>query len=106
MQPRTVKGPSWANEPHLRHQSPAKKVEGVTVKEDHAGANPTPSQDTLSDLEWMRQRMTKYPVEDSGATNQRSDPLPIDKPDAHQVCFRRVIPRRFTQLSEARTLFK
>ena len=85
MQPRTGKGPSWANEPQLRPQTSAKKSDEVGVEDNEVGDDPAPSQDALSDLEWMRQRMAKSAVGDSDATARRLDPLPTTKEDMKQV---------------------
>lgn len=106
MQPRTVKGPSWVNEPQLGPKSPEKKAKGVVTKGDWLGANHTPSQDTLSDLEWMRQRMAKSTAEDSDANIRHSDSSPTHKADTHQVCRFLSASCRLTQLSKAQCLFK
>lgn len=82
MQSRTGKGPSWANEPQLRPQTSAGKAEEVGAKDDQMDDDPAPPQETLSDLEWMRQRMAKSNAEDS---NTIADPLSTTKADANQV---------------------
>ena len=82
MQPRTGKGPSWTNEPQLRLQTSAEKAEEVGVKEDQMDDDPAPPQETLSDLEWMRQRMAKSNAEDA---NTSADPLSTTKADINQV---------------------
>ena len=94
MQRQTAKGPSWLNEPQLRPQSPVKKVKEVAAKDDQMGSNTTLSQDALSDLEWMKQRMAKSAVEDSDATIRPPDSQPTNKPDTHQVCLLKLIPLR------------
>ena len=68
--------------------------------------NPAPPQDALSDLEWMRQRMAKPAVEDSGTTTCRLDPLPTTKADMKRVRPRNAIhstPCHLTQLEIARS---
>ena len=99
MQPRTVKGPSWANEPQPQSQTPVRKVEKVNPEDNQMGVNPTPSQDVLSDLEWMKQRMAKSMVQDSETTTPRLDPLPLDMAGINQVRLRRrfILPCRLTQ---------
>ena len=82
MKPRTVKGPSWANEPQLRPQISAGKAEEICAKDDQMDDDPGPPQEILSDLEWMRQRMTKSNAEDS---NTIADPLSTTKADISQV---------------------
>lgn len=109
MQPRTGKGPSWANEPQLRPQTSAKKSDEVGAKDDQTGDDPSPSQDALSDLEWMRQRMAKSVVEDSDTTAHNSDPPPTTAADITQVCPREVIHStlcHLTRLEIARSLVK
>ncbi|KAF9647916.1 hypothetical protein BDM02DRAFT_3097287 [Thelephora ganbajun] len=82
MQPRAVKGPSWMNEPQLR---PAKKVKGAGVKHNQIDVDPTPPQDALSDLEWMRQRMAKSSVGDSGTAAGHLDLPPTNEAGTRQV---------------------
>lgn len=109
MQPRTGKGPSWANEPLLQVQTSTKKPDEVGVK-DNEMDDPAPSQDALSDLEWMRQRMAKPAVGDPDATARRSDPLPTAKADMRQVRPRNAIhsvpPCHLTQLEIAGSFIK
>ena len=92
MQPRTVKGPSWANEQQLRSQPTGKKEKGAGIKDDQMDVDPAPSQDALSDLEWMRQRMAKSVVGDPNTVTHISDPPPKNNVEAHQVRPREVIP--------------
>ena len=73
MQPRTVKGPSWKNEQQPQPQ-PLGKAMGVSVKGNQMDADPTPSQNGLSDMEWMRQRMAKPTVEDPDIDTHHVDP--------------------------------
>jgi len=108
MQPRTGKGPSWANEPQLRLQTSTKNPDEIGVKGNEMG-DPAPSQDALSDLEWMRQRMAKSAVGDPDATARHSDPLPATKSDTRQVRPRNAIHSvlcHLTQLEIARSLIK
>lgn len=96
MKPRTVKGPSWANESQLQPQASVKKSGGVGAEGERMDDDPAPSQDALSDLEWMRQRMAKSTVE-----TRQLDPLSSTKLDTNQVCLLEVIistPRHLTQL--------
>jgi len=86
MQPRTGKGPSWANEPQPQPQIPARKVEGVSPKDSQMDVDPSPSQDALSDLEWMKQRMANSIIQDPGTTTLRPDPLPPSTTEISQVC--------------------
>lgn len=92
MQPRTAKGPSWANEPQLRPQAPAKGVKGALVEEEQTDVDPMPLQDALSDLEWMKQRMAETTVEDSHTAAHRPEPQPTNKADGNQVRSRKVSP--------------
>ena len=91
MQPRTGKGPSWANEPQLRPQTSAKKSDEVGVKDDQMDDEPAPSQDALSDLEWMRRRMANSVTDHSDATAHRLDSSPTTKADMEQVRSRNAI---------------
>ena len=109
MQPRTGKGPSWANEPQLRPQTSVKKSNEVGVRVDRMDDGSASSQDALSDLEWMRQRMAKSAVEVSDTTARRLDPLPTTKADMEQVRPRNAIhstPCHLTQLELVRSLIK
>jgi len=87
MQPRSGKGPSWANEPQLQPQTPARKVEGVNPKDNQMDVDPAPSQDALTDLEWMKQRMANSIVQDSGTTPLRPNLQPPSTTDISQVRF-------------------
>jgi len=49
MQQRTQKGPTWANEPRVEQSVPLSEY----------GDQPLMSSATLSDLEWMKQRMSQ-----------------------------------------------
>jgi len=109
VQPRTGKGPSWANEPQLRPRTPAENSDEVGVKDGRMNDNPAPPQDALSDLEWMKQRMAKPAVEDSGTTACRLDPLPTTKADMKHVRPCNAIHStscHLTQLEIARSLIK
>ena len=85
MQPRTGKGASWANEPQPQPQTPARKVEEVNPKGNQMDVDSAPSQDTLSDLEWMKQRMANSIVQDSGTTTLQPDPPHPSATDISQV---------------------
>ena len=94
MQPRTVKGPSWANEPQLLPHIPVGKAKGAVSEDDKMGVNLSRSQDALSDLEWMRQRMAKSTMEGHDTTIDHSG-LPLtNESDTHQVGPHKVIPLR------------
>lgn len=85
MQPRTGKGPSWVNEPQPQPRAPAKKSDTVVSKDDQMGDGPAPSQDGLSDLEWMKQRMAKSTAEDSDTTTGGMGPPLATKANANQA---------------------
>jgi len=109
MQPRTVKGPSWANEAQLQPQTPMKESEGIIVEEGRMDNDPPPSQDALSDLEWMRQRMAKSIVKSSDTTARHSDPPPSTMVNVNQVRPLEVIhstPHHLTQLEIDRSFIK
>ncbi|KAF9789121.1 hypothetical protein BJ322DRAFT_522590 [Thelephora terrestris] len=103
MQPRTVKGPSWANEEQLRPQTTGKRV---GVKDDHIDANPAPSQQALSDLDWMRQRMANSTVEEPDTATHLSDPPTKTKIETHQPEASSSDPARDTILQTARLFFR
>ena len=88
MQPRTAKGPSWANEPQPQPQAPVKKVGGVDPKDNQMDLDSAPSQDALSDLEWMKQRMAKSAVQESETITPHPDPPPPNVTDINQVRLR------------------
>ena len=74
-------------------------------REDPVAIDPPPSHDALSDLEWMRQRMSKDPAV---AVSQPDPPLE-DKIDIIQVCpseLIRCIMCSMTQPLKAGTLLK
>ena len=85
MRPRTGKGPSWINEPQPQSRTPAKMVEEVDSSDNQMDVDPAPSQDALSDLEWMRQRMAKSIVDDSDTTATHLDPPPPGVADVNKV---------------------
>ena len=85
MQLRTGKGPSWVNEPELRPLTPAKKSDAVGSSDDQMDDGPAPSQDGLSDLEWMKQRMARSTAEDSNAAAGSMGPPPATKANANQA---------------------
>ena len=88
MQPRTAKGPSWVNGPQPQPQAPVKKAGGVDPKDNQMDVGPAPSQDALSDLEWMKQRMAKSAVQDSDTITSHPDPTPQNVTDINQVRLR------------------
>ena len=92
MQPRTAKGPSWANEPQLRPQTPAKRVKGALGEEDQTDVDPVPLQDALSDLEWMKQRMAKTTGQDAHTAAYHPEPQPTNTANGNQVRSRKVSP--------------
>lgn len=53
MKPRT--GPAWANEATAQPTVSVPKTDDTTMQD----AEPEPRQDDVSDLEWMKQRMSK-----------------------------------------------
>lgn len=110
MEPRTGKGPSWANESrHLQSQTPTKNTGEVNPRDDNQmDVNSTPSQDALSDMEWMKQRMAKSIVEDSDMTTPHPGPSHPNVADVNQVCVREslVLRCRLTQLKTARSLIE
>lgn len=109
MQLRTGKGPSWVNEPQLRPQTPVKKLDKVGSKDDQMDDGPTPSQDGLSDLEWMKQRMAKSKAEGSDTAAGSMNPPPAVKADANQARPYDMVhfaPRHLTRLEIARSLLR
>lgn len=63
MQPRTKKGPSWANEA---------RVEQPVPPPEERRDEPPASSAALSDLEWMKQRMSQN-VDKEGKVFEQSD---------------------------------
>ena len=66
---------------------------------------PAPSQDGLSDLEWMKQRMAKSTAEDSDTAAGGVNPPPAVEADANQARPYDVVhfsPRHLTRLEIAR----
>ncbi|ETW79698.1 hypothetical protein HETIRDRAFT_445497 [Heterobasidion irregulare TC 32-1] len=70
MQPRTKKGPSWADNPtpQLSTEISCKKGEEAEKPRDHEELVNAESPDGLSDMEWLKRRM-KQDVEDAGAAS-------------------------------------
>jgi len=57
MQPRTKKGPTWANEAHPQPESspvPPQETQKEPMQDDDTGGV---REEGISDLEWMRRRM-------------------------------------------------
>jgi multiple RNA-binding domain-containing protein 1 len=98
MQPRTKKGPSWANgalsqptlpnaQPSITnvHPSRAKLVEVAEVGGEEEGKEGQEEKDEgISDLDWMRRRMSKN-VEVTERLFEQSDDEVDDEGDAEEV---------------------
>ncbi|EGO28739.1 hypothetical protein SERLADRAFT_459485 [Serpula lacrymans var. lacrymans S7.9] len=62
MQPRTKKGPSWANEASQHNQAllpPVVDVTPVPVEENNQEGDEGKNDEGISDLDWMKRRMTQ-----------------------------------------------
>ncbi|KAH7925005.1 RNA-binding domain-containing protein [Leucogyrophana mollusca] len=64
MQPRTKKGPSWANEAEESHPTPI-PVPNDTPVEAEPELHPEQDGEEISDLEWMRRRMKQQTISSS-----------------------------------------
>ncbi|KAH7911872.1 hypothetical protein BJ138DRAFT_1100742 [Hygrophoropsis aurantiaca] len=75
MQPRTKKGPSWANEPAESHPTPTPIPSKDPAEIISPNTNAQQPPEDISDLEWMRRRMTQQAAEppDQNAVSQQSD---------------------------------
>lgn len=92
MQPRNVKGPSWANEPQPAASS-SKQTLDIEMAQPELQEEPA-NQDGLSDLDWMRRHISK--AVDQAVPDKAFEQSDDEGDVTPQVC---LTIRRFTSLT-------